>query len=65
MTLRRLRRFNPHLPRRDAPEARWWAAPRLVGEVAFTEWTDDRRLGHPTARGSLPDRSPDEVLRES
>lgn len=52
------------VPRRDARDARW-VAPRLVGEVAFTEWTDDGRLRHPAWRGLRPDKSPDEVVRES
>jgi len=52
------------VPRPDARDARW-VAPRLVGEVAFTEWTDDGRLRHPAWRGLRPDKSPDEVVRES
>jgi len=56
---------NPFLavPRRDARDARW-VAPRLVGEVAFTEWTGDGRLRHPAWRGLRVDKSPDEVVRE-
>ena len=42
-----------------------WVDPVLVGEVAFTEWTRDGRLRHPTWRGLRPDKDPAEtVLRE-
>jgi bifunctional non-homologous end joining protein LigD len=39
--------------------------PRLVGEVAFSEWTRDGRMRQPVWRGLRPDKSPDEVVRES
>jgi bifunctional non-homologous end joining protein LigD len=52
------------VPRPDARQARW-VSPRLVGEVAFSEWTDDGRLRHPAWRGLRPDKSPDQVVRES
>jgi bifunctional non-homologous end joining protein LigD len=48
----------------DAREAHWVNA-LLVGEVSFTEWTGDGRLRHPTWRGLRPDKSVDEVVRES
>lgn len=38
-----------------------WVEPRLVGEVAFTGWTGDGRLRHPTWRGLRPDKTPAEV----
>jgi bifunctional non-homologous end joining protein LigD len=53
----------PTMPRADARNARW-VEPRLVGEVAFTEWTDDGRLRHPSWRGLRPDKSPDDVVPE-
>jgi bifunctional non-homologous end joining protein LigD len=56
--------FADPLPRPDARDA-VWLAPRLVGEVAFAEWTRDGRLRHPSWRGLRPDKSPDEVVRES
>jgi bifunctional non-homologous end joining protein LigD len=56
--------FAGPLPSRDARDARW-VAPRLVGEVAFAEWTRDGRLRHPSWRGLRPDKSPAEVVRES
>jgi bifunctional non-homologous end joining protein LigD len=42
-----------------------WVQPSLVAEVAFSEWTPDDRLRHPVWRGLRPDKSVDEVRRES
>lgn len=59
---------QPDPPFRAPPgEARMarWTRPVLVGEVQFTEWTDDGRLRHPSWRGLRTDKSPDEVTRES
>jgi bifunctional non-homologous end joining protein LigD len=50
----------PSAVRRDAR----WVTPKLVGEVAFTEWTSDGLLRHPSWRGLRPDKSPDEVRPE-
>jgi bifunctional non-homologous end joining protein LigD len=55
--------FHPDVPRADARDAQW-VTPRLVGEVAYAEWTGDGRLRHPSWRGLRPDKSPDEVVRE-
>ena len=52
------------VPRADARDAHW-VEPKLVGEVAFAEWTGDGRLRHPAWRGLRPDKSPDQVVRES
>jgi bifunctional non-homologous end joining protein LigD len=52
------------VPRADARDAHW-VRPELVGEVRFTEWTRDRRLRHPAWRGLRPDKSPDQVVRET
>ncbi|MCA2227937.1 non-homologous end-joining DNA ligase [Nonomuraea aurantiaca] len=38
-----------------------WVRPELVGEVAYTMWTDDLRLRHPVWRGLRPDKLPSEV----
>ncbi|WP_239476619.1 non-homologous end-joining DNA ligase [Nocardia arizonensis] len=38
-----------------------WVEPRLVGEVAFSEWTRDGVLRHPTWRGLRPDKTPAQV----
>ncbi|HLJ74903.1 MAG TPA: DNA ligase D [Thermoanaerobaculia bacterium] len=51
---------------RDAPRIRdaTWVKPRLVGQVAFTEWTVDNRLRHPSFLGLREDKAPGEVVRE-
>ena len=41
-----------------------WVEPKLVGEVAFTEWTSDSRLRHPSFQGLREDKKPAEVVRE-
>lgn len=38
-----------------------WVRPDLVGEVAYTMWTDERRLRHPVWRRLRPDKLPAEV----
>ena len=52
------------VPRPQAVVARW-VEPRIVGEVAFAEWTPDGRLRHPVWRGLRPDKSPADVHVES
>jgi bifunctional non-homologous end joining protein LigD len=56
--------FADEVPRLQARVARW-VEPRLVGEVAFSEWTRDGRMRQPVWRGLRPDKSPGEVVRES
>jgi bifunctional non-homologous end joining protein LigD len=66
--LRPLRRadspFAEQLPAAHRKDAQW-VQPAIVGEVAFTEWTREGRLRHPTWRGLRADKSPAEVVRES
>jgi len=42
-----------------------WVRPELVVEVGSAEWTRDGKLRHPRFIGLRPDKSPDEVVRES
>jgi bifunctional non-homologous end joining protein LigD len=42
-----------------------WVEPRLVAQVAFTEWTRAGRLRHPRYLGLREDKSADQVVRES
>lgn len=42
-----------------------WLRPELVGEVAFTEWTTDDRLRHPSWRGLRLDKPVTQLVRES
>jgi bifunctional non-homologous end joining protein LigD len=41
-----------------------WAVPKHVGQVAFTEWTADGKLRHPSFQGLRDDKRPDETARE-
>lgn len=52
------------IPTRDAREARW-VEPVVVGEVAYAEWTVNRRLRHPAWRGLRTDRSPADMVAEA
>jgi bifunctional non-homologous end joining protein LigD len=38
--------------------------PRLVAQVAFTEWTGDGQLRHPRFQGLRRDKDPADVVRE-
>ncbi len=51
------------VPREHARSAHW-VTPALVGEVAYTEWTPDGTLRHPSWRGLRPDKRPPEVRLE-
>jgi bifunctional non-homologous end joining protein LigD len=42
-----------------------WVEPRLVGEVAFSQWTPDKRLRHPSWRGLRPDKDVDAIEPET
>jgi bifunctional non-homologous end joining protein LigD len=41
-----------------------WVKPQLVGEVEFTEWTDDGKIRHPSFQGLRKDKSARVVVRE-
>ncbi len=41
-----------------------WVTPKLVAEVAFTEWTADGAIRHPSFQGLREDKKPEEVRRE-
>jgi bifunctional non-homologous end joining protein LigD len=41
-----------------------WVKPELVAEVAFTEWTSEGTLRHPSFQGLRLDKKPREVVRE-
>jgi bifunctional non-homologous end joining protein LigD len=56
--------FATTVPREHARAARW-VEPSVVGEVVFGEWTREGRLRHPAWRGLRPDKSADQVVRES
>lgn len=51
------------VPKADAGDAHW-VTPKLVGEVAYTEWTGSGRLRHPVWRGWRLDKDASDVARE-
>ncbi len=42
-----------------------WVKPKLVAEVAFTEWTGDGRIRHPVFHGLRTDKDPAAITREA
>jgi bifunctional non-homologous end joining protein LigD len=56
--------FSPEPPRAWTGPGRHWVEPRLVGEVAFSEWTADGRLRHPSFQGLRKDERAADVIRE-
>jgi DNA ligase D-like protein (predicted ligase) len=42
-----------------------WVKPKLVAQIAFTEWTREDKLRHPRFLGLRDDKMPQEVVRES
>jgi bifunctional non-homologous end joining protein LigD len=55
--------FSP-APRGPLGRTAHWVKPQLVCEVAFTEWTDEGQLRHPSFQGLRSDKKPAEVVRE-
>jgi bifunctional non-homologous end joining protein LigD len=53
------------IPRDPGLRRAVWAEPKLVGEVAFAEWTDENVIRHPSFQGLREDKSPKDVIRES
>jgi bifunctional non-homologous end joining protein LigD len=41
-----------------------WTEPKMIAEVAFTEWTSDGSIRHPSFQGLREDKNPKEVVRE-
>lgn len=73
-TLNKLRPILGKLEQREAPfvnpprgfEAKGahWVKPQLVAEIAFTEWSNDGALRHPSFQGLREDKKATEVVRE-
>lgn len=49
---------------RPAQRAAHWVRPRLVAQIAFTEWTRDGLLRHPRYQGLRDDKDPAGIVRE-
>lgn len=68
--LRALERGTPAYAERTLPSAPvfrrgvHWVTPKLVAQVAFTEWTRDGQLRHPRFLGLRTDKSAGKVVRE-
>jgi bifunctional non-homologous end joining protein LigD len=56
--------FTPEPARALTGPRRHWVAPVLVAEIAFSEWTNDGRLRHPSFQGLRSDKPAAEVVRE-
>src|SRR5215216_1911065 len=52
------------IPRDPGLRRAIWAEPKLVGEVAFSEWTDEGIIRHPSFQGLREDKKPQEVVKE-
>ncbi|HEU5419238.1 MAG TPA: non-homologous end-joining DNA ligase [Streptosporangiaceae bacterium] len=60
-----LERRSPPFDRGSLPRAGvHWAEPRLVCQVAFSEWTSAGQLRHPRYQGLRRDKDPASVVRE-
>jgi bifunctional non-homologous end joining protein LigD len=62
--LRRLERATAPFVDAQRDRTAHWVEPRLVANVAFSEWTRDGRLRHPRFEGLRPDKDPTTVTRE-
>jgi bifunctional non-homologous end joining protein LigD len=50
--------------RLPSPRGVHWVKPRLVGQVGFSEWTEDGQLRHPRFQGLRDDKEAADVVRE-
>ena len=55
---------SPFVGGADLPKDAHWVKPRLVGEIAFTEWTPEGKLRHPAFQGLREDKPASKVIRE-
>jgi bifunctional non-homologous end joining protein LigD len=63
--LARLERARPAFDSGNLPRVGvHWVEPRLVGQIAFSEWTRAGQLRHPRFQGLREDKSPRDVVRE-
>ena len=54
---------SPFVGAAPAPDGVRWVTPDLLGEVVFSRWTPDGRLGHPAWRGLRPEKHPAALRR--
>ena len=55
---------SPFAEFHPVPRGTHWVKPELVAQIAFSEWTRDRRLRHPRYLGLRDDKPAREVVRE-
>jgi len=55
---------SPFSPKPKGVGAAHWVKPELVAEVAFTEWTGDGKMRHPSFQGLRADKPARDVVRE-
>jgi bifunctional non-homologous end joining protein LigD len=53
------------LPRDPDLRRAVWAEPKLLGEVTFTEWTNENVIRHPSFQGLREDKKATDVIREN
>ena len=51
-------------PQRSPPRGTHWVRPELVGQIEFSNWTDDGRLRHPSFQGLREDKPADQITRD-
>ncbi len=51
-------------PRGYEAKGAHWVKPQLVAEIAFTEWSNDGALRHPSFQGLREDKKAEDVVRE-
>jgi len=61
----REQKASPFAAGTGLPRNAHWVKPELVAQVAFTEWTSEGHLRHPTFRGLREDKPAAQVVRES
>jgi bifunctional non-homologous end joining protein LigD len=61
----REQKASPFAAGTGLPRNAHWVKPELVAEVAFTEWTSEGHLRHPTFRGLREDKPAAQVVREN
>ena len=59
-----LTRAETGMPAREWEDVKW-VKPTLLCEVAFTEWTKDGRIRHPSFQGLREDKDPESVRKET
>ena len=61
----REQKTSPFAAGTGLPRTAHWVKPDLVAQVAFTEWTSEGHLRHPTFRGLREDKPAAQVVREN